>query len=70
MTPKALRQLARFPGMKPPEETIAQSQARRAAMFRAGGDVICSCGHPYRQHPPDDVYDFLVVLCNGDRVKL
>lgn len=54
----------------PGEETDAQKAARRAAMYRASGDVICSCGHQYKQHPFDEHFDFLNVLCNGDRVKL
>lgn len=62
--------LKRHPGMALPVETPAQAAARRATMHRAGGDVVCSCGHPYRSHPADEHYDFLNVLCNGDRVKL
>ena len=63
-------QLVRCPGMKLPVETVAQTQARQAAMYRASGSMKCSCGWEYRQHPNDENYDFLHVLCNGDRVKL
>lgn len=45
--------------------------------YRASGESICDiCGREYRQHPADEEqlsYDdqpFLIVLCNGDRVKL
>lgn len=45
--------------------------------YRASGESICDvCGREYRQHPVDEdqlSYDdqpFLIVLCNGDRVKL
>lgn len=44
---------------------------------RAGGDVLCSCGKKYYDHPMDELVlsaidkrPFLNVLCNGDRVKL
>lgn len=44
---------------------------------RAGGDVLCSCGKMYKDHPMDSIIlsgldhnPFLHVLCNGDRVKL
>ena len=44
--------------------------------YRVSGDALCPvCNHPIRLHPldPDELsYDkrpFLIVLCNGDRVK-
>lgn len=46
-------------------------------VYRASGMCICEiCGKEYWKHPDDEgelSYDgkpFLVVLCNGDRVKL
>lgn len=45
--------------------------------YRAAGDCVCeACGKEYRRHPYDfwelsyDDRPFLMVLCNGDRVKL
>lgn len=47
--------------------------------YRASGQCICpECGYEYYLHPEDTAperlsYDgnpFLIILCNGDRVKL
>lgn len=39
--------------------------------YRAAGDVDCPvCGFFYRLHPEDPADVDLIVLCNGDRVKL
>jgi hypothetical protein len=45
--------------------------------YHAAGDCVCDvCGREYRQHPVDEDQlsytgdPFLIVLCNGDRVKL
>jgi hypothetical protein len=45
---------------------------RRAEDFiRAGNDVACQiCGRPYWQHPQDAERDWLVVRCDGQRLKL
>lgn len=39
--------------------------------YRASGTMICNkCGKEYRKHPCHPEYNFLVILCNGDIVKL
>ena len=45
--------------------------------YRASGLCICDqCGKTYYKHPEDkehlsfDGHPYLVILCNGDRVKL
>jgi hypothetical protein len=45
---------------------------RRAEDFiRAGNDVACQiCGRPYWQHPQDSEHEWLVVRCDGQRLKL
>ena len=45
---------------------------RRAEDFiRAGNDVACQiCGRPYWQHPQDAEMEWLVVRCDGQRLKL
>lgn len=39
--------------------------------IRAGNDVACQiCGRPYWQHPQDTETEWLVVRCDGQRLKL
>lgn len=49
---------------------VGTADMARESFVRASGDVVCDCGHPYRDHPKDPVDDYLQVLCNGTRVKL
>jgi len=62
--------LARHPGMWLPEETPEQAEERRDAMQRASGLCRCVCGYEYYEHPQDQRYEWLNVLCSGARVKL
>lgn len=44
---------------------------RTEDFIRAGGDVACQiCGRPYWQHPQDSEHEWLVVRCDGQRLKL
>lgn len=44
---------------------------RTEDFIRAGNEVLCGvCRRPYWQHPEDPGYDWLVVRCDGQRLKL
>lgn len=49
---------------------VALADAWREAFVRAGGDVVCHCGHRYYDHPTDPADEFLHTICDGSRVKL
>jgi hypothetical protein len=49
----------------------AGAKRQLAPWFRADGRTICAaCGKPYSEHPQDPQSSWLVVLCDGRRVKL
>ena len=61
----------RFGQRAPVTETVAAT-IENGGMFRASGECLCSvCQRGYWRHCAlQDPYEFLVLLCNGDVVKL
>lgn len=45
-------------------------EAERRPWYRASGDMLCGCGRAYYRHRSDANFSWLVVLCDGQRVKL
>lgn len=49
---------------------VAEELAR-LAFVRASGEMLCTCGVKYWKHPHDTgEHNFLIVLCDGRRVKI
>jgi hypothetical protein len=58
---------------KLPPYMFVRAGAKRqpAPWVRADGRTLCAaCGKPYSAHPRDSRSSWLVVLCDGRRVKL
>lgn len=53
-----------------PEPPFQAWHRRHTDWYRAGGDVLCSCGEKYYDHPADPEVPYLKILCDRSRVKL